>query len=94
MVQDGLRRFTYSKTFVVGFGFLGISIIWPIFNQYIPLFLQAGNPEFEARLLAEGRAIPDIVGFGLGPSRRRHWLWPGDPEAPLPTPPGTPAQCG
>ena len=68
MVQDGLRRFTYSKTFVVGFGFLGISIIWPIFNQYIPLFLQAGNPEFEARLLAEGRAIPDIVGFGLGPS--------------------------
>jgi len=68
VVQDGLRRFTYSKTFVVGFGFLGISIIWPIFNQYIPLFLQAGNPEFEARLLAEGRAIPDIVGFGLGPS--------------------------
>ena len=68
MVQDELRRFTYSKTFVVGFGFLGISIIWPIFNQYIPLFLQAGNPEFEARLLAEGRAIPDIVGFGLGPS--------------------------
>ena len=68
MAKDGLRRFTYSKTFVVGFGFLGISIIWPIFNQYIPLFLQAGNPEFEAQLLAEGRAIPDIAGFGLGPS--------------------------
>ncbi|HRN67648.1 MAG TPA: MFS transporter [Promineifilum sp.] len=68
MAQDGLRRFTYSKTFIVGFGFLGISIIWPIFNQYIPLFLQAGNPQFEAQLLAEGRAIPDIAGFGLGPS--------------------------
>ena len=68
MAQDGLRRFTYNKTFIVGFGFLGISIIWPIFNQYIPLFLQAGNPQFEAQLLAEGRAIPDIAGFGLGPS--------------------------
>lgn len=68
MAQDGLRRFTYNKTFIVGFGFLGISIIWPIFNQYIPLFLQAGNPQFEARLLAEGRTIPDIAGFGLGPS--------------------------
>ena len=68
MTQDGLRRFTYSKTFIVGFGFLGISIIWPIFNQFIPLFLQAGNPQFEAQLLAEGRAIPDIVGFGLAPS--------------------------
>ena len=68
MAQDGLRRFTYNKTFIVGFGFLGISIIWPIFNQYIPLFLQGGNPQFEARLLAEGRTIPDIAGFGLGPS--------------------------
>lgn len=68
MVQDGLRKFTYGKTLVVGFGFLAISIIWPIFNQYIPLFLQAGNPQFEATLLAEGRAIPDIVGFGLAPS--------------------------
>lgn len=68
MQQDDLRRFTYSKTFIVGFGFLGISIIWPIFNQFIPLFLQAGNPQFEAQLLAEGRAIPEIAGFGLAPS--------------------------
>ncbi len=61
-------RFNYRKTFLLGFGFLGISIIWPIFNQYIPLFLQAGNPEFERQLLAEGRAIPEIAGFGLAPS--------------------------
>jgi len=67
-MQDSLRKFTYSKTFIVGFGFLGISIIWPIFNQFIPLFLQAGNPQFEAQLLAEGRAVPDIIGFGLAPS--------------------------
>jgi Na+/melibiose symporter-like transporter len=61
-------KFNYGKTFLLGFGFLGISIIWPIFNQYIPIFLQAGNPEFERQLLAQGRAIPDIVGFGLAPS--------------------------
>jgi maltose/moltooligosaccharide transporter len=61
-------KFSYGKTLLLGFGFLGISIIWPIFNQYIPIFLQAGNPEFERQLLAEGRAIPDIVGFGLAPS--------------------------
>ena len=64
MNQSEHRRFTYSKTLIVGFGFLGISIIWPIFNQFIPLFLQAGNPQFESQLLAEGRAIPDVVGFG------------------------------
>ena len=62
------QKFPWSRTFLLGFGFLGISIIWPIFNQYIPLFLQAGNPEFERQLLAEGRSIPDIVGFGLAPS--------------------------
>ena len=61
-------KFNYGKTFLLGFGFLGISIIWPIFNQYIPIFLQAGNREFEIQLLAEGRSIPEIVGFGLAPS--------------------------
>ncbi len=62
------KRFPWGRTFLLGFGFLGISIIWPIFNQYIPLFLQAGNPEFERQLLAEGRALPAIVGFGLAPA--------------------------
>ena len=53
-------RFPYKKTIVLGFGFLGISIVWPIFNQFIPIFLQAGNPEFE-----QGR---EVIGFGLSPS--------------------------
>jgi maltose/moltooligosaccharide transporter len=61
-------KFNYGKTLILGFGFLGISIIWPIFNQYIPIFLQAGNPEFERQLLAEGRQIPSIAGFALAPS--------------------------
>lgn len=61
-------KFNYGKTLLLGFGFLGISIIWPIFNQYVPIFLQAGNPEFERQLLAEGRAIPDVAGFGIAPS--------------------------
>lgn len=62
------NKFPWGRTFLLGFGFLGISIIWPIFNQYLPIFLQAGNPEFERQLLEQGRAIPNIVGFGLAPS--------------------------
>ncbi len=65
---DPLKRFTYKKTLIVGFGFLGISIVWPIFNQFIPIFLQAGNPEFERQLLEAGREIPQVVGFGLTPA--------------------------
>ncbi len=62
------EKFPYGKTLIVGFGFLEISIIWPIFNQFIPLFLQAGNPEFERQLLAAGREIPNITGFAIAPS--------------------------
>lgn len=62
------RKFPWSRTFLLGFGFLGISLIWPIFNQYIPIFLQAGNPDFNAQLAEEGRKIPDVVGFGLSPA--------------------------
>jgi MFS family permease len=60
--------FSYRKTFLVGFGFLGISIVWPIFNQFIPLFLQSGNPEFERQLLEAGREIPSVRGFALAPT--------------------------
>ncbi len=55
-----MNKFPYGKTFIVGFGFLGISIVWPIFNQFIPIFLQAGNPMFEG--------ATDVLGFGLSPA--------------------------
>lgn len=63
-----MNKFDYRKTLVIGFGFLGISVVWPIFNQFIPIFLQAGNPEFERQLLEAGREIPNVAGFALAPS--------------------------
>ena len=35
-----MQRFPYGKTFVLGFGFFGISIIWPLFNSLIPPMLE------------------------------------------------------
>jgi maltose/moltooligosaccharide transporter len=35
-----MSKFPYGKTFVVGFGFFGISIIWPLFNSLIPPMLE------------------------------------------------------
>ena len=34
------RSFPWLKTFVLGFGFFGISIIWPLFNSLIPPMLE------------------------------------------------------
>lgn len=33
-------RFPYGRTFLLGFGFFGISLIWPIFNNFVPIFLK------------------------------------------------------
>ena len=34
-----MSRFPYRKTFLLGLGFFGISIIWPLFNNFVPIFL-------------------------------------------------------
>ncbi len=55
------KKFPWGRTFLIGFGFFGISILWPVFNQWVPLILQAGNPQFES-------SIENFLGFGLGPA--------------------------
>ncbi len=34
-----MDRFPYRKTFLLGLGFFGISMIWPLFNNFVPIFL-------------------------------------------------------
>ncbi|MEJ5312541.1 MAG: MFS transporter [Anaerolineae bacterium] len=51
-------KLNYGKTFLIGFGFFGISVMWKLYNDYVPIFLQAGNPTFESSTTASG--------FGLG----------------------------
>ncbi|WP_087037916.1 SLC45 family MFS transporter [Thermococcus litoralis] len=33
-------EFSYKRIFLLGFGFFGISVIWSLYNAYIPIFLQ------------------------------------------------------
>ena len=33
-------RFNYGKTFLLGFGFLGLSVIWGVYNAFVPIFLR------------------------------------------------------
>lgn len=32
--------FSWRRTFLLGFGFFGISLIWPLFNAFVPIFLR------------------------------------------------------
>jgi maltose/moltooligosaccharide transporter len=33
-------RYSMPRTFLLGFGFLGVSIIWAMYNAYVPVFLK------------------------------------------------------
>ncbi len=33
-------KFSMGKTFLLGFGFFGVSVIWSVYNAYVPIFLE------------------------------------------------------
>ncbi len=47
-------KLDWKKTFLIGFGFLGIMVIWQLYNAFVPLFLQAGRPGFTSSLTVRG----------------------------------------
>jgi len=51
-------RVSYFRLILLGFGFMGISLLWGIYNAYVPIFLQAGRPDFSTSA--------GVTGFGLG----------------------------
>lgn len=52
-------KLDYKKAFLLGFGLFAAQLIWMIYNNYMPIFLQAGDPEFDAHLAISTH------GFGL-----------------------------
>ena len=32
-------KFNYGKIFLLGFGFFGVSVIWGVYNAFVPIFL-------------------------------------------------------
>ncbi|MFV9506053.1 MAG: MFS transporter [Oscillochloridaceae bacterium umkhey_bin13] len=52
-------RLNYGRTFLIGSAFLGLQVLFAIYNAYMPLFLQSGRPGFAEQTAIEG-------GFGLG----------------------------
>jgi len=51
-------KFDFRKIWVLGFGFLGISLLWAVYNDFVPVLLQAGRPDF-----SKGAGVN---GFGMG----------------------------
>lgn len=50
-------KFNYWRILLLGFGFMGVSLLWGIYNAYVPIFLQAGRPDYST--------TAGVSGFGM-----------------------------
>jgi MFS family permease len=57
--SGGGLRLNWRFTFLIGLGFFGIEILWRVYNNFVPLYLQSGSAAFDATQDAP------ILGFGL-----------------------------
>ncbi len=60
--EDSAERMPTGAILVLGFGMLGLSLVWQIYNACIPIFLQAGRPDFPS-------SVVNVKGFALDPTR-------------------------
>ncbi len=56
------QKLDYKKTFLIGFGFFSTSVMWAIYNTYVPIYLQAGSPGFQATTFGFGLSAT-LAGF-------------------------------
>ncbi len=88
------RPFPWAKTFVLGFGFFGISVIWPLFNSLIPPMLE--DLGLSALVIGFILTWDNIINMFVQPwvgsrsdrthtrfGRRKPWLMLGAPLAAL-----------
>ena len=59
-------RFNYGKIFLLGFGFFGISIIWGVYNVYVPVFL-ANKFDLDVRLVALFMVLDNVAALFIQP---------------------------
>jgi Na+/melibiose symporter-like transporter len=95
VTQENLtEKFSYAKIVLLGFGFFGISVIWSIYNSYVPVFLKelglaawlvgfimTIDNIFAVVLLPYLGALSDITRTRIG--RRKPYILLGAPPAAL-----------
>jgi Na+/melibiose symporter-like transporter len=55
--------FRYRRLLLLGFGFMGIQLLWSIFDAFVPILLQAGRADYSTRAGADGYGLsPGLTG--------------------------------
>lgn len=59
-------KFNYGKTFLLGLGFFGVSVIWMVYNSFVPLFL-ANKFGMQAGLIGFFMTLDNIAALFIQP---------------------------
>ncbi|MBI2331831.1 MAG: MFS transporter [Chloroflexi bacterium] len=59
-------RLNYGKTFLLGFGFFGVSVIWGVYNAFVPIFL-AGKFDLSPALIGFFMTLDNIAALFIQP---------------------------
>ncbi len=59
-------KFNYGKIFLLGFGFFGVSVIWGVYNAFVPLFL-ANKFNLEPALIGFFMTLDNIAALFIQP---------------------------
>jgi maltose/moltooligosaccharide transporter len=59
-------RLNYGKTFLLGFGFFGVSVIWGVYNAFVPIFL-AGKFGLSPALIGFFMTLDNIAALFIQP---------------------------
>ncbi len=60
-------KFSYGKTFLLGFGFFGVSVIWATYNAFVPLFL-ANKFNLAPAIIGFFMTLDNIAAFFIQPT--------------------------
>jgi MFS family permease len=60
------QKLSYSKTFLLGFGFFGVSVIWSVYNAFVPIFLD-GKFGLSAAWIGFFMTLDNIAAFLIQP---------------------------
>jgi MFS family permease len=61
-----MKRFNYGKIFLLGFGFFGVSVIWSVYNAFVPLFL-ANKFQLQPWLIGFFMTLDNIAALFIQP---------------------------
>lgn len=65
-MREQTRGFSVSKTFLLGFGFLGVSVVWAMYNAYVPVFLKT-TFALRSSLIGAIMPIDNVLAIALLP---------------------------